>query len=78
MILAYIGVAIFFIGGIGTLIAALKVHIGWFLACLLLAPASLVFLIMHWQEAKNPFFLQFVGAILLFLGMHFTETISSI
>ncbi|AUZ04895.2 MULTISPECIES: hypothetical protein [Vitreoscilla] len=75
MILAYIGLAIFMIGGIGSLIAAFKVHIGWFLACLLLAPASLVFLILHWQDAKNPFFLQLAGLILLVIGGNFTQTV---
>ena len=69
--LTYLGLFIFVIGGIGTLIAAFKVNIWWFLACLLLAPASLVFLILHWQEAKKPFFLQLAGFALIIIASMF-------
>src|SRR5690554_1847112 len=31
------------------------------LGCILLSPVSLIFLILHWSDAKNPFFLQLVG-----------------
>ena len=64
-VLAWIGIILVFGGGIGTLIAAFKINIWWFLGCLLFAPVSLVFLIMHWDEAKNPFFLQLAGVALL-------------
>jgi len=66
--LTYLGLAIFVIGGIGTLIAAFKTSILWGLGCLLLAPISLIFLIVHWDVAKNPFFLQLAGIALLFVG----------
>ena len=66
--LAYFGIALLIIGGIGTLIAAFKTSILWGLGCLLIAPASLIFLVLHWDEAKNPFFLQLVGFALAFIG----------
>ena len=66
--LAYIGRFVIFIGGIGTLIAAFKTSILWGIGCLLFAPVSLLFLIMHWQNAKNPFFLQLIGLGIVFLG----------
>ena len=66
--LAYIGIAIFIIGGIGTLIAAFKTSILWGLGCLFIAPVSLIFLILHWDVAKNPFFLQVIGIVLAFIG----------
>lgn len=59
--LFYIGIIVFVIGGIGTLIAAFKTSILWGLGTLLVAPISLLFLIMHWDDAKNPFFLQLAG-----------------
>ncbi len=66
--LLYVGLGIFIIGGIGTLIAAFKTSILWGIACLLIAPVSLLFLIMHWNNAKNPFFLQLIGFGIMFLG----------
>lgn len=56
------------IGGIGTLIAAFSTSVWWGLGCLLLSPVSLVFLILHWDVAKNPFFLQVAGLVLMLLG----------
>ena len=66
--LAYIGIAIFIIGGIGTLIASFKTSILWGLGCLFIAPVSLIFLILHWDVAKNPFFLQLIGIALAYIG----------
>lgn len=63
-----VGLGIFIIGGIGTLIAAFKTSILWGIGCLLIAPVSLLFLIMHWNNAKNPFFLQLIGFGIIFLG----------
>lgn len=68
ILLTYLGLAVFFIGGIGTLIAAFKTGILWGLGCLLFAPVSLFFLILHWNVAKHPFFLQLVGVALIFVG----------
>lgn len=66
--LAYLGIAIFIIGGIGTLIAAFKTSVLWGLGCLFIAPISLIFLFLHWDVAKNPFFLQVIGIALAFFG----------
>lgn len=56
------------IGGIGTLIASFSTSVWWGLGCLLISPVSLVFLILHWDVAKNPFFLQVAGLVLMLLG----------
>jgi len=69
-ILFYLGLFVFIVGGIGTLIAAFKTSIWWGLGCLLVAPASLLFLVMNWGVAKNPFFLQLVGVAIIFLGSY--------
>ena len=68
MLLIYLGGAIIIIGAIGFLIAAFRNSILWGLGCLLFSPISIVFLILYWQEAKNPFFLQLIGLGLVFLG----------
>ena len=71
MILYYLGLIILVIASIGFLIAAFKESILWGLGCLLLGPVSIVFLIMHWNEAKNPFFLQLIGLAIMFTGLYF-------
>ena len=72
MILSYIGLAIFIIGGIGTLVAAFRVSFWWFLGCLVFSPISLLFLILHWQDAINPLVLQILGFVLVLIGNHFS------
>lgn len=68
MLLIYLGFAIIIIGAIGFLIVAFRNSILWGLGCLLFSPISIVFLILYWQEAKNPFFLQLIGLGVVFLG----------
>jgi len=67
-ILVVLGFLIAVVGGIGTLIAAFKTSVWWGVGCLLIAPVSLFFLIMNWNVAKNPFFLQLVGVGIMLLG----------
>lgn len=66
--LIYLGFAVFIIGGIGILIAAFKTNIWWGIGCLLIAPISLLFVVLHWRVAKNPFFLQLTGVAIMILG----------
>ncbi|MCF6193431.1 MAG: hypothetical protein L3J46_03760 [Kangiellaceae bacterium] len=69
-ILVYFGLFVFIIGGIGTLIVAFKASILWGLGCLLIPPASLLFLVMNWGVAKNPFFLQLVGGGIMLVASY--------
>lgn len=59
--LIYIGIGITIIGGIGILIAAFKQSMWWGLGCFFFTPLTLVFVVRHWPEAKNPFLLQLAG-----------------
>lgn len=71
MFLFYFGLLILVIASIGFLIAAFKESIWWGLGCLLLSPVSLIFLIMHWHQAKNPLFLQLIGLAIMCVGGSF-------
>lgn len=71
MFIIYLGLAIIFLGALGFLIAAFKNSILWGIGCLLFYPISIVFLILYWQDAKNPFFLQLIGIFIVFLGAMF-------
>ncbi len=66
--LVYIGFAFIVIGAIGFLIAAFKEGLLWGFGCLLISPISLIFLFAHWNETKNPFFLQLVGIGVIYLA----------
>jgi len=74
--LAYIGFGIAIIGGLGLLIAAFKESVMWGLGCLLFSPVSLIFLLLHWSEAKNPFFLQLAGVGLMFMAVYLGAEVS--
>ena len=69
MLLNYLGLTLIIIGGIGFLIASFRTSILWGIGCLLFYPISIVFLILHWDVAKNPFFLQLIGIGIVFLGV---------
>lgn len=68
-ILMAMGCIVAIVGGIWFLLVAFNESILWGLACLFLAPASLIFLIMHWDEAGKPFLLQLAGVIPVIAGM---------
>ncbi len=68
MLLIYLGWVIVILGGIGFLISAFQTSILWGLGCLILSPVSLIFLILYWHDAKNPFLLQLMGISIVLLG----------
>jgi len=57
------------LGSILFLIAAFSESILWGLACIFFSPAGFIFLLTHWEEAKNPFFIQLVGVGFIAAGM---------
>jgi hypothetical protein len=60
-LLALAGLGLILIGFVFFLIAAFRESVLWGLGVLFLSPVSLVFLIVHWDRAKQPFFLQLYG-----------------
>tara|TARA_R110002049_G_scaffold29552_12_gene100430 strand:+ start:1568 stop:1822 length:255 start_codon:yes stop_codon:yes gene_type:complete len=74
--MAFIGIGITVLGGIGFLIAAFKESVWWLIACILISPISLLFLVLHWPEAKNPFFLQLVGLVVIFISAYFGAVVA--
>lgn len=68
MIIFYFGLILFILGGIGILIAAFKTSLLWGLGCLLFWPMIIAFVIFHWSEAKNPFFLQLTALFIMLLN----------
>ena len=59
--LAYLGFGIIAIGSLWFLFVAFTEGILWGLGCLFFSPIALVFLVLHWRVAKDPFFIQLAG-----------------
>ncbi len=69
LILFVVGLIVALVGGIWFLVVAFQESILWGLGCLLFSPVSLIFLIMHWDEAGKPFLVQLAGIVPMFAGM---------
>ncbi len=69
MVAIIIGYLVVLAGGIWFLVEAFRESILWGLGCLLLGPVSLVFLILHWNVAKRPFFLQLKGLAVILIAV---------
>ncbi len=77
-IVLYVGLGIFVVGGIGLLIAAFRTSILWGLTVLFIAPVAIIYLILHWQDAKGPFKTQVVGFLIIAVFAYMSGGISSI
>ena len=65
MIIFGIGGIISLIGGIWFLVVAFRQTIWWGLGSIFIPFVSIVFLIMHWADAKKPFFVSLLGAVII-------------
>jgi hypothetical protein len=67
-ILIILGLIALIGGHIWLIVAAFNTNTLWGFAVLLMPIASLAFLIKQWQRAVNPFFIQFIGLLVMLLG----------
>jgi hypothetical protein len=67
-ILLVVGMIVLLVGGIRFLVVAFQESVGWGLGCLLVPFVSLIFLVMYWDRANRPFFVQLAGAVPLVFG----------
>jgi hypothetical protein len=64
MIIGGIGGLVALIGGIWFLVVAFRQSIWWGLGSLFIPFVSIIFLIIHWSDAKKPFFVSLLGAVI--------------
>ena len=69
LVLLAIGGITAFVGGIIFLIAAFRESVLWGLGCIFIPFVSLIFLVLHWAEAKKGFFIQIVGLALVVIAI---------
>jgi hypothetical protein len=67
-ILLALGYVLVFLGGLWIIVLAWQRSVLWGAACLLLPGAQLVYVIAHWKESKEGFFLTLAGLALLILA----------
>lgn len=60
-LLIVLGVVAVIVGSITFIIAAFRTSILWGIGTLIFGPVGLAYLILHWSEAKKPFFMQLWG-----------------
>ncbi|MBN1917461.1 MAG: hypothetical protein JW889_06090 [Verrucomicrobia bacterium] len=54
------------IGGLWFVVVAFGEGVGWGLGVMILPAVGLIFLVMHWDDAKQPFFVQLLGGGIIF------------
>lgn len=67
-ILAILGLLLIFVGSIWLLIRAFQVSILWGLGSLFIPFVGLIFVILHWGAAKQPFLIMIGGIVLSVIG----------
>ncbi|QWP76583.1 hypothetical protein J5226_23890 [Lysobacter sp. K5869] len=68
LILLVLGIVVSLVAGIWLLVVAFRENVWWGLGSLLLSPVALVFVILHWQQAKKPFLINLGGLALVIAG----------
>ena len=66
-IFSILGLLVAVYGTVIFLIVAFRESVLWGIACLL-PIFPLVFLLSHWDDAKKPFFVGFIGWLVFFVG----------
>lgn len=67
--LLVLGLLTIVVGSIMMLVAAFRESVWWGLGCLLFSPVGLVFLILHWGQAKRGFLTHLAGLVILIGGV---------
>lgn len=68
-VLMIFGILIFIVGGFWFLLRAFTESVLWGLAVLFIPIVAVFFLIVHWHNAKRPFFVQLAGFAVMLLGV---------
>ncbi len=70
MALAIVGGAFLLVGSLWLIIAGFAESVGWGISLILFnSIAGLAFLILHWDRAKAPFFIELLGIGLVTIAM---------
>ncbi len=63
-----LGIPMFIIGWIWSIVVAKQINTGWMLGNILLLPI-LVFTLVHWHKARKPFYLTSAGLVLIIVTL---------
>lgn len=68
-VILVIGWIVAILGGLALLVAAFKESVFWGLLCIFVSPTMIVFVVLHWDDAKGPFLVQLAGMGLIILSV---------
>ena len=71
-ILMAVGMLVALIGGTWFFVVAFRESVLWGLGCIFVPFVSLIFLIMHWDEAGKPFLIKLAGIVPMVAGAAMT------
>lgn len=66
--LLWVGCIVMFVADIRFLVVTYRHSVPWFLVCLFLPPAGLIFFLLHVKETWRPVALYFVGLVVVGIG----------
>ena len=66
------------VGGIWLLVEAFKTSVWWGLGCLLIQFVSLIFVIVHFDVAKKPFFISLAGTAIMIVGIMIIPAVATV
>lgn len=67
-LIIWLGLAMLLLGSLAFLVVAFRESVLWGLAVLFVSPCGLIFLILHWQQARNSFYLQLCSIAIILFG----------
>lgn len=67
-VLMVLGGAVSVVGGLMMLPIIWAEGMMWFLACIFISPASIVFAVLHWEKCQKSVIIQVAGTAVFFLG----------
>jgi hypothetical protein len=67
-ILLVLGWILTFLGGLWIIMLGWQRNIYWGVICFLIPVIQIVYVVAHWKESKEAFFLQIVGFVLVILA----------
>lgn len=67
-VILILGMATAMVGSIWLIVVAFQESSVWGMGCLFFAPVGLVFVVLHWDDAHKPFFVQLAGIAILIIG----------
>lgn len=75
---AWLGLPVFFLGYLATLIQAFRKNLGWGFAGLFVLPILFVFTAVHWEDTRKSALTMYMGLVCYIGGLGLTAVIAAV